>query len=52
MWRALIVDDSATCRETIEAALEPFGMEVGHAADGHAAVTAATNEPWDLIFRA
>ena len=50
MWRVLVVDDSATCREIIEAALEPFGMEVGHAADGQAAVTAATNEPWDLIF--
>ena len=50
MWRVLVVDDSATCREIIEAALEPFGIDVGHAADGHAAVTAATNESWDLIF--
>ena len=50
MWRVLIVDDSATYRETIQAALEPFGMEFGHAADGHAAVAAATHEPWDLIF--
>jgi CheY-like chemotaxis protein len=48
--RVLLVDDSALVRNAMQAALEPYGMELGHAENGAVAVARATASRWDLIF--
>ena len=50
MRRILIVDDSALVRNSIQAALERFGFEFGHADTGEAALAKAASGSWDLIF--
>jgi len=48
--RVLLVDDSALVRNSMQAALEPYGMELGHAENGQVAVDRAMSSSWDLIF--
>lgn len=48
--RILIADDSASIRELARAVLESCGAEVTEAADGAAAIEAATSLPFDLIL--
>ncbi|MCX5746260.1 MAG: response regulator [Proteobacteria bacterium] len=50
MPRILLVDDSALIRNAMHAALEPFGVEIGHAENGEVAVQKAMSSEWDLIF--
>jgi len=50
VWRVLLVDDSALSRNAMQAALEPYGLEFGHAENGAVAVAKAASAPWDLIF--
>jgi DNA-binding response OmpR family regulator len=46
----LLVDDSALIRNAMQAALEPYGLELEHAENGEVAVAKAMATPWDLIF--
>lgn len=46
---ALVVDDSASVREAITAALEQHGAEVAQAGDGARALEVATTRPLDLV---
>lgn len=46
----LAVDDNATNQILIKALLEPFGVEVRLAGDGHAALDAFASRRWDLIL--
>jgi two-component system chemotaxis response regulator CheY len=50
VWRVLLVDDSALSRNAIQAALEPYGLELGHAENGQVAIDKAMSSVWDLIF--
>src|SRR5688572_30050528 len=50
VWRVLLVDDSALIRNAMQAALEPYGLELEHAENGEVAVAKAMATPWDLIF--
>lgn len=50
VWRVLLVDDSAIVRTSMQAALEPYGLELEHAENGEVAVAKAMASPWDLIF--
>jgi len=50
VWRVLLVDDSALIRNAVQAALEPYGLEFGHAENGQVAVDKALASDWDLIF--
>lgn len=50
MPRVLLVDDSAFAREALQAALEPYGLEFGHAEHGGQAIAKAEAARWDLIF--
>ena len=50
MPRVLVVDDSALIRNSIQAAIEPYGVDIGHAENGLVAVTKASKSRWDLIF--
>jgi CheY-like chemotaxis protein len=50
VWRILLVDDSALIRNAMQAALEPYGVEVVHAENGAIAVDHAMASRWDLIF--
>jgi CheY-like chemotaxis protein len=46
----LLVDDSALVRNSMQAALEPFGLELEHAENGAVAIAKAMAAPYDLIF--
>jgi len=48
--RVLLVDDSALIRNSIQTALEPYGLDLAHAENGKVAVAKATSSRWDLIF--
>lgn len=48
--RVLVVDDHEINRRAIQLILAPLGAEVTQAADGMAALTAAANEAFDIIF--
>src|SRR4051812_13153028 len=50
VWRVLLVDDSALIRSAMQVALEPYGLELGHAENGAIAVERALSARWDLIF--
>lgn len=50
MPRVLLVDDSALVRNSMQAALEPLGIELVHAENGAVAVEKASIGVWDLIF--
>jgi two-component system chemotaxis response regulator CheY len=50
VWRVLVVDDSPLIRNSMQAALEPYGVEIGHAENGQVAVELALASSWDLIF--
>jgi CheY-like chemotaxis protein len=50
VWRILLVDDSPLIRNAMQAALEPFGLELVHAENGAIAVDRARSASWDLIF--
>lgn len=50
VWRVLLVDDSALVRNSMQAALEPFGLELEHAENGEVAIAKAMAAPYDLIF--
>jgi CheY-like chemotaxis protein len=50
LWRVLLVDDSPLIRNAMHAALEPYGLELGHAENGEIALARASASPWDLIF--
>ena len=50
MRRVLVVDDSALVRNSIQAALERYGLEIGHADNGEVALARAADARWDLIF--
>lgn len=50
MPRVLLVDDSALVRNSMQAALEPLGIELVHAENGAVAVEKASVGAWDLIF--
>ena len=50
MWRVLLVDDSPLVRNAMQAALEPYGLELVHAENGQVAVDRAMAVSWDLIF--
>ncbi len=50
MPRVLLVDDSALVRNSMQAALEPLGLEIVHAENGAVAVEKASFGVWDLIF--
>jgi CheY-like chemotaxis protein len=50
VWRVLLVDDSALVRNAMQAALEPYGLELVHAENGEVAVARALSASWDLIF--
>jgi CheY-like chemotaxis protein len=50
MPRILLVDDSSLVRNSMQAALEPYGVELGHAENGEIAVAKACSSRWDLIF--
>ncbi|HLL21552.1 MAG TPA: response regulator [Kofleriaceae bacterium] len=50
MPRVLLVDDSALIRSSMQAALEPMGIELAHAENGEIAVAKAASSRWDLIF--
>ena len=50
MTRILLVDDSSLVRNSMQAALEPYGVELGHAENGEVAVAKACSSRWDLIF--
>jgi DNA-binding response OmpR family regulator len=50
VWRVLLVDDSALVRNSMQAALEPYGLELEHAEHGEIAVAKAMASSWDLIF--
>jgi CheY-like chemotaxis protein len=45
-----LVDDSALVRNSMQVALEPYGLELEHAENGEIAVAKAMASPWDLIF--
>lgn len=48
--RVLVADDNETCRSTVVGILEAMGCQVDTAADGKAAVAAAREARYDLIF--
>jgi two-component system chemotaxis response regulator CheY len=48
--RILLVDDSALVRSSMQKALEPFGVDLGHAENGKVCVDKAMASSWDLIF--
>ena len=48
--RVLLVDDSALSRNAMQAALEPYGFELGMAENGEIALAKASASAWDLIF--
>jgi DNA-binding response OmpR family regulator len=48
--RILVVDDDPTVAEVVQAYLRRFGMEPAYAADGPAALEAATTMPPDLVI--
>jgi CheY-like chemotaxis protein len=48
--RILVADDNASIRDLVRAVLESCGAEVTEAADGAAAIEAATSWPFDLIL--
>jgi len=48
--RILVVDDDPTVAEVVQAYLRRFGMEPAYAADGLAALEAATAMPPDLVI--
>jgi two-component system, sensor histidine kinase and response regulator len=51
--RVLIVDDNEVSREILAGMLRHFGVEIGSASDGPAALTALTNaadHPYDLVL--
>jgi signal transduction histidine kinase/CheY-like chemotaxis protein len=48
--RVLVVDDNAVNRMVMSALLKPTSAEVATAADGEAAVRAATSERFDIVF--
>jgi two-component system chemotaxis response regulator CheY len=50
VWRVLLVDDSALSRNAMQAALEPYGLDLGHAENGQIALDKAMSSVWDLIF--
>ncbi len=50
LCRVLLVDDSALVRTAMQTALEPYGLEFGHAENGEIAFAKATSSSWDLIF--
>jgi len=50
VWRVLLVDDSPLVRNSMQAALQPFGLEIEHAENGEIAVAKAMASHWDLIF--
>jgi CheY-like chemotaxis protein len=50
VWRVLLVDDSPLIRGAMQVALEPYGLELGHAENGAIAVERALSARWDLIF--
>jgi CheY-like chemotaxis protein len=50
VWRVLLVDDSTLVRNSMQAALEPYGLELEQAENGAIAVAKAMASPWDLIF--
>ena len=50
IWRVLLVDDSALVRNSLQIALEPYGLELVHAENGAIAVDKAMTSSWDLIF--
>jgi CheY-like chemotaxis protein len=50
MRRILVVDDSRSVRQAIEAALEPYGFEVEQADNGAAALAKLRRAPFDLVF--
>ncbi|MCE9578881.1 MAG: response regulator [Deltaproteobacteria bacterium] len=50
LCRVLLVDDSALVRTSMQTALEPYGLEFGHAENGEVAIAKASASPWDLIF--
>lgn len=50
VWRVLVVDDSPLIRNAMQAALEPYGLDIGHAENGVVAVERALSSHWDLIF--
>jgi CheY-like chemotaxis protein len=50
MRRILVVDDSRSVRQAIEAALDPYGFEVEQADNGAAALAKLRRAPFDLVF--
>lgn len=50
VWRVLLVDDSPLVRNAMQAALEPYGLDLVHAENGQVAVDRALATRWDLIF--
>lgn len=50
VWRVLLVDDSPLVRNAMQAALEPYGLDLVHAENGQIAVDRALATSWDLIF--
>ncbi len=50
MARILLVDDSPLVRNAMQAALEPYGVELAHAENGEVAVAKVASSRWDLIF--
>jgi CheY-like chemotaxis protein len=50
VWRVLLVDDSPLIRNAMQVALEPYGLELGHAENGEIAVERALSASWDLMF--
>lgn len=48
--RILLVDDSPLVRSSMQLALEPYGVELGHAENGEVALAKACGSRWDLIF--
>jgi response regulator RpfG family c-di-GMP phosphodiesterase/tRNA A-37 threonylcarbamoyl transferase component Bud32 len=49
-WQVLIVDDNATVRQKIRAALEPLGCLCGEAANGAEALTQARDRPYGVLL--
>jgi CheY-like chemotaxis protein len=50
MRRILVVDDSRSVRQAIEAALDPYGFEVEQADNGAVALAKLRRSPFDLVF--
>jgi CheY-like chemotaxis protein len=50
MRRILIVDDSRTVRQALEASLEPWGFELDMAENGAVALQRLRAAPFDLVF--